>query len=80
MRIVTWLLRAVLFLLLVVLALQNTHEAVVHFFFGTELRAPMMIVVLGAFALGALIGVLAALPWRLRRDAAPAMQPAKEDA
>lgn len=75
MRLFVWLLRAVLFLLLVVLALQNTHEAVLHLFFGSELRAPMMIIVLGAFAIGALLGVLAALSWRLGRRSKPPAVP-----
>ncbi|MDE2047514.1 MAG: DUF1049 domain-containing protein [Betaproteobacteria bacterium] len=76
MRIFTWLLRGVLFVLLVVLALQNTHEAVLHLFFGSEFRAPMMIIVLAAFAAGALLGVLAALSWRVGRRAPPAPPPA----
>lgn len=76
MRIFTWLLRGVLFVLLVVLALQNTHEAVLHLFFGSEFRAPMMIIVLAAFAAGALLGVLAALSWRIGRRAPPAPPPA----
>jgi lipopolysaccharide assembly protein A len=70
MLIVTWILRGLLFLLLVVLALHNTHEAVVRLYFGAEWRAPMMLVVLAAFAFGALCGILALTPRLLSRSKA----------
>ena len=79
MKIVTWFLRGVLFLLLVVLALQNTHEAVVRLYFGTEWRAPMMLVVLAAFAFGALCGILAVLPRLLSRGKMQSAAPAGAD-
>ncbi len=62
MRILAWLLRAILFMLLVVLALNNSHEAVVRLYFGAEWRAPTMVVLLVVFAAGAACGVLALLP------------------
>ncbi len=45
-----------------------------HWFFGVEWHAPMVIVVLVAFAAGCALGVLAMVPswWRHRRVAAPA--------
>lgn len=69
MRLFSWLLRAFLFFVLFAFALNNQHTVVLHWFFGLESRAPMVLVVLGAFAAGALLGVLAMLPnwWRHRR-------------
>lgn len=71
MRVVVWLFRALVFFALFAFALNNQHEAVIHWFFGREWRSPMAIVVLIAFALGCGFGVLAMLPswWRQRRVA-----------
>ena len=69
MRILVWLLRAAIFFALFAFALNNQHEASVKWFFGYEWRAPMVFVVLAAFALGCAFGVLAMVPswWRHRR-------------
>ena len=71
MRILVWLLRALLFFTLFAFALNNSHDAVVRWFFGQEWRAPQVIVVLLAFGFGAAFGVLAMVPawWRHRRAA-----------
>ena len=71
MRIVVWLARAALFFLLFAFALNNQHEASIRWFFGHEWRTSMVFVVLAAFALGCVFGVLAMLPswWRHRRVA-----------
>ena len=71
MRPFVWLLRAFLFFALFAFALNNQQTAVVHWFFGVEWRAPMVIVVLVAFAAGCTIGALAMVPswWRHRRQA-----------
>ncbi len=71
MRVLTWLLRAFLFFTLFAFALNNQDEAAVRWFFGHEWRAPMVYIVLAAFALGCALGVLAMLPswWRHRRRA-----------
>jgi uncharacterized integral membrane protein len=82
MRLLVWLLRAFIFFTLFAFALNNQDIATVHWFFGAEWRAPMVFVVLAAFAGGCAIGVLAMLPswWRHRRVAqqtpAPAASPA----
>ena len=82
MRALAWILRALIFLALFAFALNNQQETVVHWFFGFEWRAPMVIVMLAAFAGGLVIGVLAMVPawWRHRRVAqrnapAPTVQP-----
>jgi putative membrane protein len=71
MRIVVWLARAFLFFVLFSFALNNQHEAAIRWFFGYEWRTSMVFVVLAAFALGCVAGVLAMLPswWRHRRVA-----------
>lgn len=71
MRIVVWLLRGFLFFALFAFALNNSHDVVVHWFFGHEWRSPLVIVVLAAFGLGAALGVLAMVPawWKHRRVA-----------
>lgn len=67
-----WLLKAAIFFTLFAFALNNQHDATVYFFFGTRWTAPMVIVVLTAFAAGLVIGVLGMVPrwWRHRRAAA----------
>jgi uncharacterized integral membrane protein len=71
MRLFVWALRAFVFFALFAFALNNQQETTVHWFFGFEWRAPMVIVVLAAFAAGCAIGVLAMVPawWRHRREA-----------
>ena len=84
MRFIVWLFRAFIFFTLFAFALNNQDAATVRWFFGVEWRAPMVIIVLAAFAAGCVVGVMAMLPnwwrhWRLtrrsRRDAAAATPP-----
>lgn len=83
MRAFVWLLRAFVFFALFAFALNNQQPVVVHWFFGVDWSAPLVIVVLIAFGIGCAIGVLAMVPswWRQRRVArqvlaAPAPLPA----
>ena len=71
MRILVWLLRAAVFFALFAFALNNLDDARIKWFFGYESRAPMVFVVLAAFALGCAFGGLAMVPswWRHRRVA-----------
>jgi lipopolysaccharide assembly protein A len=71
MRLIAWLLRALLFFVLFAFALNNQHDAEVRWFFGLAWRAPMVFIVLAALALGCLLGALAMLPswWHQRRRA-----------
>jgi lipopolysaccharide assembly protein A len=82
MRIVVWLLRAFIFFALFAFALNNQQPATVHWFFGVQWQAPMVILVLAAFAAGCVIGVLAMAPhwWRQRRLAQPAAAATAEPA
>ncbi len=67
-------LKAAIFFTLFAFALNNQHDVTVHFFFGQRWTAPLVLVVLSAFTLGLVIGVLGMVPrwWRHRRDAARA--------
>ena len=71
MRILTWLIRAAVFFTLFAFALNNQQDAGIRWFFGQEWRAPMVFIVLAAFALGCAFGVFAMVPswWRHRRVA-----------
>ncbi len=72
MRVLVWLLRGFVFFALFAFALNNQQTVVVHWFFGVDWSAPLVVVVLIAFAVGTGLGVLAMLPawWRQRRRAA----------
>ena len=71
MRLFVWLVRAAIFFTLFAFALNNQQEAGIRWFFGQEWRAPMVFIVLAAFALGCAFGVFAMVPswWRHRRIA-----------
>ena len=74
-----WILKAAIFFTLFAFALNNQDDAVVHFFFGTQWRAPLVLVVLAAFTCGVAVGVLGMVPrwWRQRQAArqSPAAAP-----
>ena len=76
------LLKAAIFFTLFAFALNNQHDAVVHFFFGTAWQAPLVLVVLTAFVLGVSVGVLGMLPrwWKQRQLAQQAHSPNTPDA
>jgi uncharacterized integral membrane protein len=69
MRLLVRALWVFVFFTLFAFALNNEQPAQVHGFFGTLWRAPMVIIVLVAFSLGAALGVLAMVPgwWKQRR-------------
>ncbi|HYP84597.1 LapA family protein [Variovorax sp.] len=71
MKYLLWLLKAAIFFTLFAFALNNQHDATVNFFFGTYWRAPLVLVVLVAFAGGMVVGALGMLPgwWRHRQKA-----------
>jgi lipopolysaccharide assembly protein A len=80
MQILHWLFRAFVFFALFAFALNNRHEATVQWFFGRQWQAPMVIVVLVAFALGCAVGVFAMVPswWKQRRVAREKQTPVVE--
>lgn len=64
-----WVLRVILFLALLGFALSNVEPVSLQFF-GIpqfEWRAPLVVILLVVFAVGALLGVLATMPLVMRR-------------
>jgi putative membrane protein len=82
MKYLAWLLKAAIFFTLFAFALNNQHDATVHFFFGTQWRAPLVLVVLAAFAAGLVVGALGMVPrwWKHRRAAQAARERAEAQA
>jgi lipopolysaccharide assembly protein A len=58
------------FIVLLLFAIKNAEQVDLHFYFDQHWQAPLIVVVLAAFAAGALFGLLACLPplIRQRRD------------
>lgn len=71
-RLLKWILKAAIFFALFAFALNNQQDATVHLLFGHRWRAPMMLIVLVAFAAGLVVGVVGMLPgwWARRRTSA----------
>ena len=70
MRTLTWLWRGLLLFVLFAFALNNQHTVALKWFLGYQWQAPMVFIVLAAFALGGATGVLAMVPswWRAGAD------------
>ena len=68
-RLLQWILKAAIFLILLAFALNNKEDVAVRFLWGLEWRAPMVLVLLVFFSLGVAVGVLGMVPrwWRQRR-------------
>ena len=77
MKYLTWLLKAAIFFTLFAFSLNNQQTAEVKFFFGTVWRAPMVLIVLGAFATGLALGVFVMVPrwWKNRYPATQLTHP-----
>jgi uncharacterized integral membrane protein len=67
MRIVTWTIRLIVFLLLVAFGAKNVDPVTLRFYFDFALQAPLIVVAFAFFAAGALFGVLALLGTVLRQ-------------
>jgi len=61
LRYITWLLRALLFVALLLFALKNTEPVTLRLYLDQTWQAPLILVILAFFALGAAFGVLACL-------------------
>lgn len=71
MKYLMWLLKAAIFFTLFAFALNNQQTVAVHFFFGTLWQAPLVLVVLTAFAGGLALGIFVMMPrWWKKRKAA----------
>lgn len=68
MRYLVWILRLLIFLLVLVFALGNTAPVAVTFYSGLVLQdIPLIVVMLAAFVLGAVFGLLLTIPGAMRR-------------
>ncbi len=67
MRIVTWALRLIVFLLLAAFAAKNVEPVTLRFYFDLALQAPLIVVLFAFFAAGALFGILALVGTLLRQ-------------
>jgi putative membrane protein len=71
MKILFRIFAAILFIVFFGFALKNTDEVILKFFMGYEIHSPLVLLLLGFFACGAVLGVLAMAPtvFRYRREA-----------
>ena len=67
MRIVTWAIRLIVFVLLIAFAAKNIEPVALRFYFDLALQAPLVVLLFAFFAAGALFGVLALLATLLRQ-------------
>ncbi len=67
MKYLLWLLRAILFLILLGFAVKNDEPVVLRYFFGYEWHSSLIVVLLLFFVLGVAIGMLAILGTLLRQ-------------
>ncbi|MBI2308503.1 MAG: LapA family protein [Rhodocyclales bacterium] len=72
MRTLVWVVRGFIFLFLFAFAIKNTDPVTLRFFLGTAWQAPLVIVVLAFFAVGAFFGAVSLLGtiFGLRRELA----------
>jgi uncharacterized integral membrane protein len=66
-RILTWAIRLAVFVLVVAFAAKNVEPVTLRFYFDLALHAPLVLVLFGSFALGALFGIVALLGTVLRQ-------------
>lgn len=67
MRYVNWLLRAILFLILLGLAVMNDQPATLRYFFDFEWQTSLVVLMLLFFVIGSGVGILAMLGNILRQ-------------
>ena len=67
MRIVTWTIRLLVFVLLLAFGAKNVEPVTVRFYFDLAVHTPLILALFAAFALGALFGVLSLLGRVLRQ-------------
>ncbi|MDR0735796.1 MAG: LapA family protein [Zoogloeaceae bacterium] len=79
MSVLTWIVRLLLFLFVLLFALRNTAVVKLNFFYGHSWDAPLVLWLLAFFVTGVLLGILAMLAplFRARRVIAHLQQEAK---
>lgn len=66
MKLIVWLVRALVFVLLLVLALANTQSATLNFLAGYAWQAPLILIGLAFFGVGLMAGLVSSLPGLVR--------------
>jgi lipopolysaccharide assembly protein A len=66
MKLIVWLVRALVFVLLLVLALANTQSATLNFLAGYAWQAPLILIGVAFFGVGLIAGLVSALPAMVR--------------
>jgi uncharacterized integral membrane protein len=67
MNALLWLLRALLFVILLGLAIKNGGDVELRFFFDASWQAPLALVILASLVTGVILGLLALLPRLVRQ-------------
>ncbi|HUL41908.1 MAG TPA: LapA family protein [Burkholderiales bacterium] len=67
MRYVSWFFKIVLFLLLLGFAVKNTETTVLHYYLGYEWQAPLVLILLVFFCVGAAVGIMASVGYIVRQ-------------
>ncbi|BDD90799.1 LapA family protein [Pandoraea sp. XJJ-1] len=67
MKLIVWIVRLIVFVVLLCLALANTGEVTLNLFLGHTWTAPLIMIGLAFFVVGGVIGVLATLPSLMRQ-------------
>src|SRR5579859_5789061 len=66
MKFIVWLIRVLVFVLLLVLALSNTQTATLNFLAGYAWSAPLILIGLAFFVVGLLAGLVSSMPGMVR--------------
>ena len=67
MRILTWAIRLIVFVMLVAFAAKNADPVTLRFYFDLAVQTPLVVVLFAFFLAGALFGMLALLGTLLRQ-------------
>lgn len=67
MNALLWILRGVLFVILLGLAIKNSGDVELRFFFDAHWQTPLSLALLGALVFGVVLGLLALLPQIVRQ-------------
>jgi lipopolysaccharide assembly protein A len=67
MNALIWILRGILFFILLGLAIKNSGDVELRFFFDAHWQAPLSLALLVALAIGIVFGLLALLPPLIRQ-------------
>ncbi|MDA8328170.1 MAG: LapA family protein [Betaproteobacteria bacterium] len=67
MRYISGLIKLMLFVLLLSFAIANSGLVVLHYYFGYQWQAPLVLIILVVYVLGAATGVMACLGYLFRQ-------------